>query len=134
MVRVFLYYFNVRPLPRRGWVWLSSVPYCTLFKPFSDSFRNFKKRYFKVVIKESGRSEFHDGAGTPLFPFDWTKDPSAIQAYTIDRLNAVERDAVNTINNLPHRLKARGFVDSLKYEDFDQIAFGMLFFPVFFYP
>ncbi|WVZ21622.1 hypothetical protein V8G54_008944 [Vigna mungo] len=125
-VRVFLHYFNVQSLPRRGWVSLSFVHDRTLFKQFSESFKNFKTRYLKVITMESGRSEFHDEAGAPLFPFYWTKDPCKINTYVVGRLNLEERDAVSIINNLPRRLSARGFVDCLKYEDFDQIAFSML--------
>ncbi|XP_022636395.1 uncharacterized protein LOC111241662 isoform X2 [Vigna radiata var. radiata] len=128
MVKVFLHYFNVRPLPRRGWVSLSSVSDWTLFKFFSESFKNFKTRYFKVIIKGSGRSEFFDD-GAPMFPFYWTQDLRRMNAFAIGRMNPEERDVVRVINDLSRRLKARGFVDSLKYEDFDQIAFGYMSLP-----
>ncbi|WVY89730.1 hypothetical protein V8G54_035244 [Vigna mungo] len=130
MVRVFLHYFNVRPVPRRRWVSLSSVHDRTLFKPFSDSFKNFKKRYFKIIIKESGRAEFCDSDGGPRFPFYWTESPQKIKAYAIGLLTAVEKDVVRTINSLPRQLSAHGFFDCLKYEDFDQIAFGYMSLPV----
>ncbi|WVZ15328.1 hypothetical protein V8G54_012894 [Vigna mungo] len=126
MVRVFLQYFNVRPVPRRGWVSLSSVNNRTLVKPFAESFKNFKTRYFKVIIKESGKSEFFDATSGPRFPFYWTEDPPKIKAFGLGLLNADERDVVRAINDLPRRLSACGFVDALKYEDYDQIAFGML--------
>lgn len=126
MVRVFLHYFNLQLVPRRGWVFLSSVQDRTFFKPFVDSFKNFKTRYFKIMIKESGKSEFFDVVGVPRFHLYWTEDPAKIKAFGVGRLNALERDVVHTINDLPCHLSARGFVDCLKYEEYDHIAFGML--------
>ncbi|KOM40111.1 hypothetical protein LR48_Vigan04g030900 [Vigna angularis] len=64
-ITVFFHYFEVRPLPNGGWVSLTSVRDRTFFRPFSDSFKNFKHHYFKIIIDEAGRHEFHDAAGNP---------------------------------------------------------------------
>ncbi|KOM45325.1 hypothetical protein LR48_Vigan06g063100 [Vigna angularis] len=126
-VAVFLHYFNVRPLARRGCVSLSSVQSGTLFKPYRESFKNFKKRYFKVIIRDSDRSEFHDEAGLPLFPFYWTRDPRKINARAVGCMTPEELEVVRILNTLPRRLSARNFVECLSHEDFDQITFGMVF-------
>ncbi|KOM37445.1 hypothetical protein LR48_Vigan03g082700 [Vigna angularis] len=75
-IPVFFHYFEVRQPPKGGWVSLTSVRDRTLFRPYSDSFKNFKHHYFKIIIDASGRHEFHDFAGNPLFPFYWTRDES----------------------------------------------------------
>ncbi|WVZ22908.1 hypothetical protein V8G54_001452 [Vigna mungo] len=107
-----------------GRVSLSFMHDRTLFKPFSESFKNFKTRYFKVMIWESGRSEFFDEANVLMFPFYLTQNPRRISAFAISRMNPKEHDVVRVINDLSRRLKAHSFIDCLKYEDFDQIAFG----------
>ncbi|WVZ07078.1 hypothetical protein V8G54_020424 [Vigna mungo] len=71
-------------------------------------------RYFNVP-----RYHIEDGYRCPPIP--------KIKAYGVRLLNATEREAVRTINNLPYHLSARGFVDCLKYEDYDQIAFVLVF-------
>lgn len=106
---------------------LTSVKDRTLFKPYSESYKNFKDQFFKIMINESGRGEFYDEAGLPLFPFYWTKEPSKIKAYLVRALDLGDLIAVETINALPRRLPARGLVDCLPFEDCDQRAFDMLF-------
>ncbi|KOM49913.1 hypothetical protein LR48_Vigan08g074000 [Vigna angularis] len=98
-VAVFLHYFNVRPLARRGWVSFSLVQHHTLLKPYSESFKNFKKQYFKVIMRDAGRFEFHDEAGLPLFPFYWTRDPRKINAWAVGRMTPEELEAVRIIND-----------------------------------
>lgn len=53
-VPAFLYYFKVRPSPMGGWVSLTSVKDRTLFKPYSESYKNFKDQFFKIMINGSG--------------------------------------------------------------------------------
>ncbi|KOM55873.1 hypothetical protein LR48_Vigan10g176500 [Vigna angularis] len=100
-VPVFLHYFNVRPLAKRGW----------------------------VIINEVGRSEFRDEAGLPLFPFYWTKNPQKIKAWAAGRMTLEDLEVVRIINALPCRLNACGFVECLSNEDFDQMAFGYMSLP-----
>ncbi|KOM43594.1 hypothetical protein LR48_Vigan05g119900 [Vigna angularis] len=92
-IPVFFHYFEVRPPTQGGWVSLTSVRDMTLFRPFSDSFKNFKHHYFKVIIDEAGRREFHDSTGN-----------------------------LRTINALPRRISARHLVECLRYEDCERKA------------
>ncbi|KOM54932.1 hypothetical protein LR48_Vigan10g082400 [Vigna angularis] len=125
-VTIFLHYFNVRPLARRGWVSLCAVHSRTLLKPYSESFKNFKTRYFKVIIRDADRFKFHEEVGLPLFPFYWTRDPRKINAWAVGRMTPKELEDVRIINTLPSRLSARNFVECLGHEDFDQMAFGYM--------
>lgn len=43
-------------------------------------------------------------------------------------LNPTNLEAVRIINGLPRRLSTRGLFEILGHEDFDQLAFGMVFF------
>lgn len=125
-VSVFFHYYHVRPLAKRGWVSLTFVQDCCLFKPYSESFKNFKTRYFKVIIKEAGRNQFCDTLGEPLFSYYWTRDPVRISLVSTDEMTPAEVETVKTIKDLPHRLHARQLVDGLRHEDFTCVAFGMI--------
>ncbi|KOM39030.1 hypothetical protein LR48_Vigan03g241200 [Vigna angularis] len=120
-VSVFLHYFNVRPIAKRDWVSLTFVHDCCLFKPYSESLKNFKHRYFKVIIKEGSRSQFHIAAGGPLFPFYWTRDPAKINVVPVGSMTPVEIEAVKTIDALSRRLPTQNLVKCLGHEDFDQM-------------
>lgn len=110
---------------------LTPVQDCCLFKPYSESFKNFKKRYFKIIIKEADLSLFHDEAGDPLFPFYWTRDPVKINPVSVGVITPVEVEAVKTINNLPRRLNVCQLVGCLGHEDFDQMTFGTVFVTIY---
>ncbi|KOM26401.1 hypothetical protein LR48_Vigan267s000200 [Vigna angularis] len=123
---VFFYYFEVRPSPTGSWVSFTSVRDRTLFRPFSDSFKNFKHHYFKIIIDKAGRHEFYDGEGKPLFPFYWTRDPRRIRATSVGALTAPDLEVVRTINALPRRISARHLVECLSLEDCGQKAFELM--------
>ncbi|KOM56661.1 hypothetical protein LR48_Vigan10g255300 [Vigna angularis] len=123
---VFFYYFEVRPSPTGSWVSFTSVRDRTLFRPFSDSFKNFKHNYFKIIIDKADRHEFYDGEGKPLFPFYWTRDPRRIRATSVGALTAPDLEVVRTINALPRRISARHLVECLSLEDCGQKAFELM--------
>ncbi|KOM34862.1 hypothetical protein LR48_Vigan02g101200 [Vigna angularis] len=125
-IPVFFLYFEVRPPPHSGWVSLTSVRDRTFFRPFSDSFKNFKNNYFKVIIDAVGRHEFHDAEGNPLFPFYWTREPQKIRAFPVKVLGPADLEAVRTINALPHRISPRYLVECLCLEDCEQKAFHLM--------
>ncbi|KAG2381216.1 histidine-containing phosphotransfer protein [Vigna angularis] len=125
-IPVFFYYFAVRPSPSGGWVSFRSVRDRTLFRPFSDSFKNFKQHYFKIIVDKAGLHEFSDGEGRPLFPFYWTRDPRRIRANSIGDLTARDLEAVRTINTLPRRISARHLVECLSLEDCGPKAFELM--------
>ncbi|KOM56178.1 hypothetical protein LR48_Vigan10g207000 [Vigna angularis] len=124
-IPVFFYYFEVRPSRSGGWVSFTSVRGRTLFRPFSDSFKNFKQHYFKIIVDKAGVREFSDSEGRLLFPFYWTRDPRHIRATPIGALTAPDLEAVRTINALPRRISARHLVECLSLEDCGPKAFGV---------
>ncbi|KOM43634.1 hypothetical protein LR48_Vigan05g123900 [Vigna angularis] len=102
------------------------VPSRTIFRPFSDSFKNFKQHYFKIIVDKAGLREFSDGEGRPLFPFYWTRDPRRIGANSIGDLTARDLEAVRTISTLPRRISARHLVECLSLEDCGPKAFELM--------
>lgn len=124
-VRSFLHYFNVRPPPKGGLVSLSSVAKRTLFKPFAESFKNFKDQFFKVVIEDVGRPDFFDKDGLPLFPLYLTENPRKMEVISKQELEMEDFCVVDVIDTLSRRVPARCLVDCIPYEDFAQRALGM---------
>lgn len=122
----FLYYFDVRPPPKGGWVSLTSVMDRTLFKPYVESYKNFKDQFFKVVITAAGRQDFFDEEGSPLFPLYWTENPTTMKAYSKYDLDIADLCVVDVIDTLPRRLPARNLVDCLPYEKCSRRALGMV--------
>lgn len=125
-VSVFFHYYYVWPLAKCGWVSLTSVQDCCFFKPYSESFKDFKTKYFKIIMKEGGCSQFRDAADKPLFPYYWTENPARINPMLTDSMTPAEVEAVKTINDLPRRLHARQLVDCLHHEDFINVVFSMI--------
>ncbi|KOM29430.1 hypothetical protein LR48_Vigan682s000400 [Vigna angularis] len=125
-IPVFFHYFEVRPPPQGGWVSLTSVRDRTLFCPFSDSLKNFKHHYFKVIIDAVDRHEFYDSARNPLFPFYWTRVPRKIKAFPVGVLGSADLEAVRTINAFPRRISDRHLVECLRHEDCERKAFDLM--------
>ncbi|KOM47183.1 hypothetical protein LR48_Vigan07g088700 [Vigna angularis] len=82
--------------------------------------------YFEIIIDASGRREFHDVAGNPLFPFYWTREPRNIKAFPVGVLNLADLEAVRTINALSRRISARHLVECLRHEDCERKAFDLM--------
>ncbi|RDY10130.1 hypothetical protein CR513_05406, partial [Mucuna pruriens] len=52
-----------------------SRPKRKLLKPFLESFKIFKDKFFKICPGKSGPSLMFDPSGAPLFPLYWTSQP-----------------------------------------------------------
>jgi len=65
------------PDNRQPTTWLSLVSGSSISRldVFTQSFKHFKDRFFKVVVKEGGRSYFLNANGSTKFPFSWTGNP-----------------------------------------------------------
>lgn len=74
----FLYFFGIIAQAKKSWISLSTVKGKQLFTLFNSSYKEFKTRFFKVAIKEEGRSSFYTVDGQPRFPFYWMEHPKKI--------------------------------------------------------
>ncbi|RDY07089.1 hypothetical protein CR513_08844, partial [Mucuna pruriens] len=59
-----------------GWMSLSDRPKRKLLKPFLESFKTFKDKFFKVGQGKSSPNILADQSGTPYFPLYWTSKPA----------------------------------------------------------
>ncbi|RDX78900.1 hypothetical protein CR513_40750, partial [Mucuna pruriens] len=69
---VFFWFFTLRKANRVGWISLSGRLKRKLFKPFLESYKVFKSRFFKVTRGDAGPNLLMDNSGKPFFPLHWT--------------------------------------------------------------
>ncbi|RDY09051.1 hypothetical protein CR513_06654, partial [Mucuna pruriens] len=94
---VFFWFFRVKKTPKVGWMSLSSRPNRKLLKPFLESFKTFKDKFFKVCL---GKSEA-DPLGTPYFPFYWTPQPDVSVTIVRKDLEKWEDEFIRELETLP---------------------------------
>ena len=67
--RAFLYFFVTRPKSPTTWLSLISRPGFNRLDAFTQSFKHFKDGFFKVVVKQAGRSHFYTADDNTKFSF-----------------------------------------------------------------
>ena len=86
---------------------LVSRPGISMLDAFSQSFKHFKDDFFKVVVKESGRSHFYNKDRSTKFPFSWTDNPWRYKDMKKEELSASDRGVMEILgrfsNNFPLR-------------------------------
>ena len=99
-----------------------------LFKPFTASYKNFKKKFFKVYVEPAGTRYFFDEVGQPRFPLFWSRSPTKIMdwpgpAYPSEH----EREIFSLFDNLPKKLPARPLMSLYNATDRAEAFEGMPF-------
>jgi len=77
---------------------------------FTQSFKHFKDGFFKVVVKEPGRSYFYNDDGSTKFPFSWTDNPWQYKDMKMERLSVADKEVVETLMKFSDRLPTKGLV------------------------
>ncbi|QCE04912.1 hypothetical protein DEO72_LG8g2953 [Vigna unguiculata] len=77
---------------------------------FSESFKNFKDGYFKVMVKEEGKSHYLNVDGSTKFPFSWTGSPSRYKDMGTDKLSAADKEVVEVLMKFFDKLPTKGLV------------------------
>jgi len=106
----FLYFYDTRPRQPTTWLSLISCPSISRFDVFSQSFKHFKDGYFKVVVKEEGKSHFLNEDRSTKFPFSWTGTPSRYKDMGTDELSAGDKELVETFMKFTDKLPTKGLV------------------------
>jgi len=110
---LFLHHFSTRPTKRVGWLSLISNSWSSLFGLFSSSYKNFKGKFFKVMIKDEGRKYFFNG-DKAKFPLYWTCRPTKFTSWPRSVMSPEEVSALNTLNRLPRKLPTRKLLKAYK--------------------
>jgi len=106
----FLYFYDTRPRRPATWLSLISRPNISRLDDFSQSFKHFKDGYFKVVIKEGGKSHFFNADGSTKFPFIWTSNPSRYKDMGMEELSAGDKEVVGMLLKFVDKLPTKGLV------------------------
>jgi len=77
---------------------------------FSQSFKHYKDGYFKVVVKEEGKSHFLNVDGSTKIPFSWTGSPSRYKDMGTDELSAANKEVVEVLMKFSDKLPTKGLV------------------------
>ncbi|RDY01581.1 hypothetical protein CR513_15073, partial [Mucuna pruriens] len=98
---VFFWFFSPRKTDKVGWTSLSNQARRKLLKPFLESYKTFKNRFFRVVPSDSGPNLLVDHSRRPFFPLHWTRQPAV--SITVDRkdLEAWEHAFIIELEGLP---------------------------------
>ncbi|QCE06994.1 hypothetical protein DEO72_LG9g2009 [Vigna unguiculata] len=106
----FLYFYDTRPRRPTTWLSLISRPSISRLDAFSQSFKHFKDGYFKVVVKEGGKSHFLNADGSTKFPFSWTNNPSRYKDMGVEELSASDKEVVGMLLKFVDKLPTKGLV------------------------
>ncbi|QCE11040.1 hypothetical protein DEO72_LG10g2273 [Vigna unguiculata] len=106
----FLYFYDTRPQWPVTWLSLISRPSISRLDAFSQSFKHFKDRYFKVVVKEGGKSHFLNADGSTKFPFSWTNNPSRYKDMGVEELSAGDKEVVGMLLKFVDKLPTKDLV------------------------
>jgi len=106
----FLYFYDTRPQQPTTWLSLVSRPSISRLDAFSQSFKHFKDRYFKVVVKKEGKSHFLNAYESTKFPFSWTGSPCRYKDMGTDELSAADKEVVEVLMKFSNKLPTKGLV------------------------
>jgi len=76
----------------------------------TESFKHFKDGFFKVVVKEPGRSYFYNDDGNTKFPFSWTDNPWRYKDMKREKLSRADREVVETLIKFNDKMSTKGLV------------------------
>jgi len=106
----FLYFYDTRHQQPTTWLSLVSRPSISRLDAFSQSFKHFKDRYFKVVVKKEGKSHFLNAYESTKFPFSWTGSPCRYKDMGTDELSAADKEVVEVLMKFSNKLPTKGLV------------------------
>ena len=102
----------LRYSPKSPITWLSLIsrPGISKLDAFSQSFKHFKDGFFKVVVKEIGRSLFYNEDESTKFPFSWTDNPWRYKDMKREELSVVDREVVEVLMRFSNKMPTMGLV------------------------
>ncbi|QCE03630.1 hypothetical protein DEO72_LG8g1655 [Vigna unguiculata] len=108
--RSFLYFFDTRPRSPTTWLSLISRSRINRLDTFTQSFKHFKDGFFKVVVKQGGRSHFYTNDGSTKFPFYWTGNPWRYKGMAREELSVVDKEVVDAVMQFSDKMPTKGLV------------------------
>jgi len=75
-----------------------------LFSPFTTSYKYFKGKFFKFLVKLDGTGLFFDEVGRSKFPLYWTGNSTWFNEWPRSAPSAKEQEIYSIFDKLPRRL------------------------------
>jgi len=108
--RAFLYFSVTRPRSPTTWLSLISRPGFNRLDAFTQSFKHFKDGFFKVVIKQVGRSHFYTADDNTKFSFFWTGNPWRYKVMAREDFSVADKDVVDAVMLFSDKIPTKGLV------------------------
>ncbi len=105
----FLCYYGSHPGRLASWLSLAGRPGSVLFDPFAVSYKRFKERFVKVVIRPEATAFFFDRAGRSRFPLYWTSKPTEFKSWPRPT-EGEEVEILSFFDALPRKLPCRSLI------------------------
>ena len=81
-----------------------------LFDPFAISYKRFKERFVKVVIRPEATTFFFDRTGRSRFPLYWTSKPKDFKSWPRPTGSEEEVEILSFFDALPRKLPCRSLI------------------------
>ncbi|RDX69005.1 hypothetical protein CR513_51944, partial [Mucuna pruriens] len=98
---VFFWFFTPRKTDRVGWTSLSNRAKRKLLRPFLESYKTFKDRFFRVAPSDPNSRLLTDRNGRSYFPLQWTRQPAVSIAVDTKKLESWERSFIAELEEMP---------------------------------
>jgi len=108
--QAFLYFFVTRPRSPMMWLSLVSRLGFNRLDAFTQSFKHFKDGFFKVVIKQVGRSHFYTADSNTKFPFFWIGNPWRYKVMAREELSVADKEVVDAVMLFSDKMSTKGLV------------------------
>ncbi|QCD78692.1 hypothetical protein DEO72_LG1g2328 [Vigna unguiculata] len=72
--------------------------------------------FFKVVVKQVGRSHFYTNDGNTKFPFFWTGNPWRYKGMAREELSVADQEVVDAVMLFSNKIPTKGLVRTLRKE------------------
>jgi len=86
----FLSYYTSHPTQKASWHSLIGRSGDVLYDSFAVSYKRFKERFVKVIVRPKATPYYFDSAGRSRFPLYWTRQPCDFKVWTRPMEGAVE--------------------------------------------
>ena len=106
----FLCYYGSHLGRLASWLSLAGRLGHDLFNPFAVSYKRFKERFVKVVIRPEATTFFFDRAGQSQFPFYWTSKPTNFKLWPRPTESEEEVEILSFFDALPRKLPCRSLI------------------------
>ena len=106
----FLSYYTFHPAKKAAWHSLAGRTGSVLCDSFVLSYKRFKERFVKVIIRPEATTCFFDSADRSRFPLYWTRQPCDFKVWPRPTEGEDELGVLSLFEALPRKLPCQGLI------------------------